>query len=872
MPMKPSRPPTFRLTPAALALLSASAVVCAQEAPVKELPTVEIRAPRMITPLPGVVLEREQTTVNVQSATAEEIKQQQSLNVTDFLNTQGQSVTINDYAGNPFQQDLSFRGFTASPLIGTPQGLSVYLDGVRVNEPFGEVVNWDLIPTIAIERLDLIPGSSPLFGLNTIGGAISLQTKSGFSAPRFEVSRTQGSWGREQNQFAVGANNGMIAGFFAANEFREDGWRDNSPTSVNQYFGRVDLRGSNFEITATIMNVTNKLTGNGLVPYEDFKVRPESVFTSPDTNENNLDHYTLRGRLDVSDRDSISASVYRRKLTQKSIGGDFWDDFDRVNENRIDPCPFSYFPQQSANGAYDSINGIFSPGCPGYPPTGLFNTGGTQQDAMGATLQWVHIGDKHQVVVGTTFDRNNIGYTQSQLLGFIDSERNIFLDPSREIDLSLAPLSTPILRNTLGGKNEAVAVFATDTWTVRDNLFVNYGLRWSRTHVQNYLISDKPIPLYQFTTNFLNSRQERCGTIMDVQARFLCSEGDFTYYSTNPSFGVSWLPEPGLNFFFNLSKGSRTPSVIELGCARDKSLENVNNGKSIGCSVPTALTSDPYLPQVRSLSAEVGVRGTSFNDKVNWNVTVFNTELEDDILFVSLGRKNRGVFDTFEETTRRGLELGVTAKLGKHTLRFSYTRLEATFGSSATVVNQSNSSANNTPGQLNDFTIRPGDFIPGIPKDVMRMGWAFEASDRLSLGINMIAHAGSFSRGNENNEHEAEGQDEFAASVGGPAGVGRAYVGRGKTNGYAVFHFVGRYKITPQLSLFARVDNLFDKQYTTASELELNPFVAGSFGARDPSGFNYNSLAWTHSQFVGPGSPRAGWIGLNYAFDIPMVN
>ncbi len=168
----------------------------AQEQAVTELPAVIIRAPRIITPLPGVVMDREQASVNVQSATAEDIRRQQSITVTDFLNTQGQSVTVNDYAGNPFQQDLSFRGFSASPLVGTPQGLSVYLDGVRINEPFGEVVNWDLIPTIAIERTDLIPGSSPLFGLNTIGGALSLQTKSGFSSPRFEASRTQGAWGR----------------------------------------------------------------------------------------------------------------------------------------------------------------------------------------------------------------------------------------------------------------------------------------------------------------------------------------------------------------------------------------------------------------------------------------------------------------------------------------------------------------------------------------------------------------------------------------------------------------------------------------------------------------------------------------------------
>ena len=138
--------------------------------------------------MPGVVLDEERTSVNVQTATAQEIVQARSVSVTEFLNTQMQSITVNDYSGNPFQQDVSYRGFSASPLIGTPQGLSVYVDGVRVNEPFGDVVNWDLLPINAIERMDLIPGSNPLFGLNTLGGAIAVSTKSGFWSPGVDAT------------------------------------------------------------------------------------------------------------------------------------------------------------------------------------------------------------------------------------------------------------------------------------------------------------------------------------------------------------------------------------------------------------------------------------------------------------------------------------------------------------------------------------------------------------------------------------------------------------------------------------------------------------------------------------------------------------
>lgn len=133
---------------------------------------IVIRAPRVriVSPLPGVGIDREQAATNIQSATGKEISESRAINITEFMNNNMQSVSINDYAGNPFQQDLNFRGFTASPMLGTPQGISVYLDGVRVNEAFGDVVNWDLLPMNAIASMDLLPGSSPLFGLNTLGG------------------------------------------------------------------------------------------------------------------------------------------------------------------------------------------------------------------------------------------------------------------------------------------------------------------------------------------------------------------------------------------------------------------------------------------------------------------------------------------------------------------------------------------------------------------------------------------------------------------------------------------------------------------------------------------------------------------------------
>jgi outer membrane receptor protein involved in Fe transport len=139
----------------------------------------------------------------------------------------------------------------------------------------------------------------------------------------------------------------------------------------------------------------------------------------------------------------------------------------------------------------------------------------------------------------------------------------------------------------------------------------------------------------------------------------------------------------------------------------------------------------------------------------------------------------------------------------------------------------------------------------------------------------MIANSWSYVRGNENNQHAPGGTDSNGAPTSGTIDPsitvepGRSYVGEGKIPGYAIFNFLASYQISRGLMLTARVDNVFDTSYVTAGDLALNPFTAGRWGTRDAAGFNYNSNDWTHSTFVGPGAPRAAWIGVTYIFDMP---
>ena len=222
------------------------------------------------TPLPGVELPAGRVPSPVQTATDRDIDNSGALDVSDFLNRRMNGVHVNEVQNNPFQPDVNYRGYTASPLLGTPQGLSVYMDGVRLNQPFGEVVSWDLIPRIAVASTTLMPGSNPMFGLNTLGGALSLQTKDGRTHPGTTVQATYGSDVRRALEFEHG---GQSAG--KAIPLVPRGQRCSpkmaGATTRRPTCGRSSARSAGSATAATsavsVGHADNSLTGNGLQEF-----------------------------------------------------------------------------------------------------------------------------------------------------------------------------------------------------------------------------------------------------------------------------------------------------------------------------------------------------------------------------------------------------------------------------------------------------------------------------------------------------------------------------------------------------------------------------------------------------------------------------
>src|ERR1043166_422508 len=268
------------------------------------------------TPLPGVDVLATEIPAPVQTATARDLENSGATDISDFMNRRMNGVHVNDVQNNPFQADISYRGYTASPLLGTPQGLSVYMDGVRLNQPFGEIVSWDLIPRIAIATTTLMPGSNPLFGLNTLGGALSMQTKDGRANRGTTVQATYGSDARRAVEFEHGGHT-VAYGFhwyLAGNLFAENGWRPSSPSDVRQVFGKAGWQRERHEVTLSIGHANNSLTGNGLQDERLLARDYASIYTKPDITDNRSTLVNLATRHRLDSRLSLQANAYYRDI------------------------------------------------------------------------------------------------------------------------------------------------------------------------------------------------------------------------------------------------------------------------------------------------------------------------------------------------------------------------------------------------------------------------------------------------------------------------------------------------------------------------------------------------------------------------------
>ncbi len=756
----------LRLTPIAALIGTAFALAPLSAAYAQTVaPAVEIVG---TSPVPGLDRPKDEIPSNVQSIRRDALRDTGAAGLPELLGSQLMSVNVNEIQGNPYQADVNYRGFTASPLLGTPQGLSVYQDGVRVNEPFGDIVNWDLIPRNAIASIDLIPGSNPLFGLNTLGGALSVRTKDGFSHAGTGIEAYTGSFGRSAVTAEHGGNNGELGWYFTATRFKEDGWRDLSPSDVNQFFGKISHRSAKHELDLNITHANSDLIGNGLTPLSFYEQRKRSIFTSPDNTRNQMTMASLTGGYWLDDEQKLSGTVYVRKNNVRTLNGDVNDEFN-----------------------------VVPPVNPGDPPLntiqGVLNRTRTNQTGYGFSAQWAQIRDDRQLAVGTTFDHSRTKFQQTEQEGDFLPDRSVTPTAAEEDP-------DPKLR----GRSQTWSLFATGTWKPITDTTVSLSGRYNHTSVQTRdLLKPNPAP---GDDDHLNN--------------------DYTYVKINPAIGATYSLSPEVTLYANAQQGNRAPSPIELGCSNEL----------IPCKLPNAMQADPRLEQVITRSIEVGARGIF--GPVRWNVAAFGAVNRDDILFVASDAiSGLGYFKNFGKTQRNGIELGLSGDYGRFGWRAGYTWVDATYRSRECVLSPENSTVGGGGCDADSIRIQSGDRIPGIAEHSFKLGLNWRATDWLTLGSDVVTHSGVYVRGNENNDHDDHG----------------------KTSGFTLVNMVADARLGGGWSVFARVNNVFDKRYFTAGQIGENPFV-GPNNSFDTTGGSRDET------FYAPGAPRAGWVGVRYRF------
>ena len=796
------------------------------------------------TPLAGTDLQIGQIAAPIQTATAETIKNSGALDLSDFMNRQFNGVYLNEMQGNPFQPDLNYRGYTASPLLGTPQGLSVYVDGVRQNQPFGDVVSWDLIPKDAISEVALIPGSDPLFGLNTLGGAVSVTTKNGLTAPGLAGHVLYGSSGRKEAQGEWGGGKPTGFNWFLSGlGFHESGWRVDSPSDVRQGFARLGWRTLRTDLSLTASFADNTLIGNGLQDYRLLDNNYSSVYSIPDSTANRSWSVNFIARHSFGENLTFTGNAWYRNIHTEVIDANYNDN---AQGNLIyQPTPeqqqvlagagYTGFPTSGADitntpfPSWPCIAEALQAGSPDSACDGvnIYSREAQSEHGFSGQVAWIanpSVG-RNLFAAGAMIDRNRIAYTQNTQYAYVNPDYTLTSVPAWQdgstVDADGDPVDT---RVALKGSAPNWSVYFADTLTMWKKVNLTVSGRYNHDTVNN---ADQLNPI------------AGSGSLT----------GNDTFQRFNPAVGITWSPAPNVNVYARFAQGSRAPTSIELGCA----------DPSAPCSLPNSLSSDPPLQQVVTDTWEVGVRGrleTRWSRNVSWSAGAFRDENHNDILFIAAPQTGTGYFQNFARTLREGFDADLNGRVGPVTWGLGWTFLSATYQSVETL----DGPANNTndvalqgyPGLDGVITVHPGNRIPLIPKHTGKAYLNWQATRRLNIGVNEVILSSSYARGNDNNAYTADGI---------------YYLGPGVSPGYAITNLRVHYDLTRHFQLAFQVDNLFNHEYYTAAWLSNTQLTAQGAVQSLPfepysTGPHAGSAPAQSATFFAPGAPRRAWFEL----------
>ena len=781
-------------------------------------------------PLPSIGISMDIIPGSVQVIRSKDVEEQAGVSHADYLINNAQGFSITEVGGNPWQPDVQFRGYSAGSIMGNPIGLSIYVDGVRENQPFSDVMLWDTVPMWAISGTQVVAGSNPIYGLNTLGGAIAFQTKNGKLFNKGRISATAGSWDRASGLLEYGGvlEESNIDYYMGYQHSSENGWRDYSPSHLNQAFAKIGKDFANGRLELSYTGAHNNLTGNGLAPKYFLGADNSGVNTVPDLTENRFNKFNLGLTQYINETTMFSANAYYVQSNRYTLNGDAEISYDADD---------AAYTANGANSWFVTYGDLeTSPG----GAEGEVNLTKTKQDKYGVSGQFTFsedvFGKPNHLVIGAQAETSLISFNQ-----FAVEEQTIL--SSRVIDFDKTAARTE--STNLSGRTKTFGLYGVDTISLTDQWHFTGGARWNYTEVDN---SDR-----------LNG---------DSAANTLTAKQSWS--RINPTIGLTYKPTENYSTYVSYSESNRAPTSIELGCSNPNA----------ACLLPTQMADDPPLDDVVSKTYEVGARGKLTNE-IQWNAAIYHAMNHDDLQFVSTNAVNGlGYFDNIGRTQRDGLDLGISGDRlpltflseetqNKLSWNASYGLTHATYDSDLTLTSPANSSAvlsDTSYSEIDDdedfytdalgtvvpgegtitagdelvvknavINIKKGDQLANLPMHRIKLRLNYEVTSKFRIGTSAVGFSKAYAMGNENQKHNGDGE----------------------VPGYVLMNLDATYIPAKDWTVAFKAINILDKNYYTGGRLLQNAFT----------GVDNNTRTTPFSGIgVMPGSPQAAWVTVTYDF------
>jgi outer membrane receptor protein involved in Fe transport len=692
-------------------------------------------------------------------------------------NTAG--VTLQDAQNNPWQPNLVYRGFVASPLQGQSQGLAIYLDGARFNQPFGDTVQFDLIPEAAIRKLSILD-ASPVYGLNALGGALLLETKTGVSDPGLEASATGGRFGYAEGSIAGGFARGAFSAFAAFQYSHDDGWRDFSPSSLYNGYADLGFDTDGGGIHMKLVGADTDLTGNGVSPVELLAADRRAVFTWPDNSKSRYGRISLHPWIALSDTTRIEGTLYTQRLTLRTVNGDAADiegceDDDAAGLLCLGMVNGDDDDSGEAQAILTDASGTPISDTLGGEGYGVLNRGRTRTDAIGALVQIIDerslFGGVNHFAVGASYDASRTRFDTSTELGALTEDRSVdgLGNLIVQEDGAIAPVG-------LVSHTDYWGLFVQDRLPLGPGLSAELGLRWNHARI---------------------ALADQIGTALD---------GIHSFHRLNPGVELDYEVSEGLSLRAGYAESNRAPTPAELSCADENA----------PCSLTNFFVADPPLKQVVAKSWEAGASG-SFGLggwQGNWLLSGYRTTNSNDIQYIASEIRGRAYFQNIGSTRRQGVEASLKATHGGFAVGLSYAFTDATYRHDLELSSPANPEAEDG----GTIDVVRGDRLPGIPRHsaTLTLDYRGRMNDRKgwSIGGDLIARSGQYLVGDEANLTP-------------------------RVPGYIVANLRAGIDILPGVTLFGELLNAFNRKYATfgtfseVDEIELEEAP----GASDPRAY-----------------------------------